>query len=231
MLNENQIYDNYIDGITKVGRATILLGMLATLAPALLMTFYFGYNPGISAIIAGAVCQISVSGAFWFSEPISYYPIVGRAGLYMGFLSGNMVNLRIPAAIAAQQGSGQPAGTNKGSIMGTIGIGVSIWVAAIFLTLSIIAGEALLSKVPASFMTVLSLIIPALFGGIFTQFAIKSPKTGVFALVVCYIMMQIVKLLPGNMSFLITVVAVFSSIFVAKKLMDQELKKKGVTEE
>lgn len=230
MINENQIYDNYLTGITKIGRVTMLLGMLATLLPALLMTFYFGYNPGISAIIAGAVCQISVSGAFWFSEPISYYPIVGRAGLYMTFLSGNTVNVRIPAAISAQQASGHTSGTNKGSIMGTVGMGVSVWICAILLTLSIIAGEAILSKVPASFMTVLSLIIPALFGGIFTQFAIKSPKTGVFALAVCYIMMQVVKILPGNLSFLITVVAVFSSIYVAKKLMDKELKKKGIEE-
>lgn len=230
MFNENQIYDNYISGITKIGRTTMLLGMVATLAPALLMTFYFGYNPGISAIVAGAICQISVSGAFWFSEPISYYPIVGRAGLYMTFLSGNTVNVRIPAAISAQQASGHLPGTNKGSIMGTVGMGVSVWVCAILLTISIIAGETLLAKVPASFMTVLSLIIPALFGGIFTQFAIKSPKTGAFALIVCYIMMQIVKILPGNLSFLITVVAVFSSIYVAKKLMDKELKKKGITE-
>lgn len=230
MFNENQIYDNYISGITKIGRTTMLLGMVATLAPALLMTFYFGYNPGISAIIAGAICQISVSGAFWFSEPISYYPIVGRAGLYMTFLSGNTVNVRIPAAISAQQASGHLPGTNKGSIMGTVGMGVSVQVCAILLTISIIAGETLLAKVPASFMTVLSLIIPALFGGIFTQFAIKSPKTGAFALIVCYIMMQIVKILPGNLSFLITVVAVFSSIYVAKKLMDKELKKKGITE-
>ena len=230
MFNENQIYDNYIVGITKIGRTTMLLGMVASLAPALLMTFYFGYNPGISAIIAGAICQISVSGAFWFSEPISYYPIVGRAGLYMTFLSGNTVNVRIPAAISAQQASGHLPGTNKGSIMGTVGMGVSVWVCAILLTISIIAGETLLAKVPASFMTVLSLIIPALFGGIFTQFAIKSPKTGAFALIVCYIMMQVVKILPGNLSFLITVVAVFSSIYVAKKLMDKELKKKGITE-
>ena len=226
MLNENQIYDNYLEGITRVGRATMLLGMLATLLPALLMTFYFGYNPGISAIIAGAVCQISVSGAFWFSEPISYYPIVGRAGLYMGFLSGNMVNLRIPAAIAAQQGSGMSAGTNKGSVMGTIGIGVSIWVAAIFLTLSIIAGEALLSKVPASFMTVLSLIIPAtLWRNIYT-ICYKISKNRSFC---SYSMLyNDASCKTSSWKFLIPYYS-SSCIFVyfcSKKSMDKELKKK-----
>ncbi len=80
------IYDNYIESITKIGRSTMILGLVATLLPPLVMTFYFGFNPGITAIMAGAISQMSVSGAFYFSEPISYYPIVGRAGLYMGFL-------------------------------------------------------------------------------------------------------------------------------------------------
>lgn len=215
------IYDEYIEEVTRIGRVTILLGVLASLGPALLMTFYFGFNPGIAAIMAGAISQISVSGAFWFSEPISYYPIVGRAGLYMGFLSGNLVNLRIPAAISAQEASGHLSGTNEGSIMGTIGIGISIWVGAFFLTLSIIAGEVLLSKLPPSFLSVLNLIIPALFGGVFMQFGMKSPKVAIFALAISFAMMKIVDFIPGKPSFLVTLVAVFSSIYYAKYLMSK----------
>lgn len=212
-------YDSYIDDITKIGRATMVLGAIASLLPALIMTFYFGINPGIAAIMAGAISQMSVSGAFYISEPISYYPIVGRAGLYMGFLSGNLVNMRIPAAISAQEASGHSAGTEEGSIMGTIGIGVSIWVGILFLAISVLAGQALLSSLPASLMSMLQLIIPALFGGVFGQFAIKSPKTAIFALVISFIMTKVVALIPGNPSFLITLTSVFATIIFAKKLM------------
>lgn len=197
----------------------MILGVLVSLLPALVMTFYFGYNPGIAAIMAGAISQMSVSGAFYISEPISYYPIVGRAGLYMGFLSGNLVNMRIPAAISAQEASGYSAGTEEGSIMGTIGMGVSIWVGVFFLAIAVMAGQALLSSLPPSFMSMLSLIIPALFGGVFGQFAIKSPKTGVFALIVSFIMTKVVALIPGNPSFLITLTSVFATIMFAKNLM------------
>lgn len=222
------IYNDYIEDITKIGRSTMILGGLASLLPALVMTFYFGFNPGIAAIMAGAISQISVSGAFYFSEPISYYPIVGRAGLYMGFLSGNLVNMRIPGAISSQEASGHVAGTDKGSIMGTIGIGVSIWVGIIFLLISVFAGQVLLSQVPPKVMDMLTLIIPALFGGVFAQFAIKSPKTAVFALCVSYVMTKIVDFIPGKPSFLITVVSVFATIMFAKKLMvDKEEKEKN----
>ena len=43
--------------------------------------------------------------------------------------------MRIPAAISAQEASECPAGTEEGSIMGTIGIGVSIWIGIVFLSL------------------------------------------------------------------------------------------------
>ena len=69
-------YENYINDITKIGRSTMLLGIVVSLLPPMIMTFVFGFNPGIGAIIAGAISQMSVSGAFYFSGPISYYPIV-----------------------------------------------------------------------------------------------------------------------------------------------------------
>ena len=140
----------------------------------------------------------------------------------MGFLSGNLVNMRIPAAISAVESSGYETGTDEGNIMGTIGIGVSIWVGIFFLMLAVLAGQTLLSRLPQSFMTVFSLIIPALFGGVFAQFAIKSPKTGIFALVVSFIMTKVVALIPGNPSFIVTLVSVFSTIAFAKKVMDKQ---------
>lgn len=217
------IYEKYIEDVTKIGRVTLLLGLLVSLGPALIMTFYFGFNPGLAAIMAGLISQASVSGAFYFSEPISYYPIVGRAGLYMGILSGNMVNMRIPAAISAQESSECPMGTDEGSLMGTIGIGISIWVGVVFVVLSVLAGQALLSQLPPSFTALLALIIPALFGGVFAQFAVKSPKVAVFALTISFLMTKVVDIIPGKPAFLITLVSVFSSIYVAKKLMEKEV--------
>lgn len=209
-------YDKYIEDITKIGRTTILLGAIASILPPLVMTFVFGYNPGIAAIVAGAISQISVSGAFYFSEPISTFPMVGRAGLYMSFLSGNGVNMRIPAAILSQEGSGYKPGTREGDIMGTIGIGVSIWVGIFFLLISVFAGQALLARLPQSFMNMLTLIIPALFGGIFVQFTIQAPLSGLFALTVAFIMTKIVSFIPGQPVFVITLVSVFSTIAFTK---------------
>ncbi len=218
-------YEKYMKDITKTGRITMLLGLVVSLLPPIVMTFGFGFNPGIAAIMAGAISQMSVSGAFYFSEPISYFPIVGRAGLYMGFLSGNLVNMRIPAAVSALEGSGYKSGTDEGAIMGTIGIGVSIWVGIFFLMISVLLGQGVLSMLPESFMRMLSLIIPALFGGVFAQFALKSPKTGFFALGIALIMTKLVQFIPGQPSFIVTLVSVFTSIAFAKNQLSKTIDK------
>lgn len=221
------IYDKYIEDVTKVGRITIIMGLIVSLFPPLIMTFVFGFNPGIGPILAGAISQISVVGAFYFSEPISYYPIVGRAGLYMGFLAGNLLNMRIPAAVASVESSGYKNGTDKGAIMGTIGMGVSIWVGVVFLMTSVILGQTLLSQLPSSVMTIFKLIIPALFGGVFAQFAYKAPKIGFFALAIAFIMIKIVAFIPGKPSYIVTLVSVFATIAFAKRVMHINLENKN----
>src|SRR5699024_8589448 len=108
----------------------------------------------------------------------------------------------------------------------TLGIGVSIWVGIIFLVLSVIAGQAVLASLPDSVMKMLSLIVPALFGGIFAQFTLDAPKSGIFALAIAFIMTKIVSFIPGEPSFIVTLVSVFTTIAFTKrqsmKNMDNE---------
>ena len=80
-----------------------------------------------------------------------------------------------------------------------------------------------MSQLPPSFMALLTLVIPGLFGGVFAQFAIKSPKVAVFALAVSFAMTKLVNFIPGKPAFLITLVSVFSSILFAKKLMEKKV--------
>ena len=80
----------------------------------------------------------------WFVEPISYFPIVGVAGTYMAFVSGNISNLRIPCAMIAQKAAGVEPGTDRGSIVATLGMAVSIIVNVIILAAGIFAGAQVL---------------------------------------------------------------------------------------
>ncbi|MBU5438706.1 hypothetical protein KQI42_11830 [Tissierella sp. MSJ-40] len=226
---KNNVYDNeFIPSIIKYGRITLFLGMLLALGPALILALHFGYMPPIGAIIAGTLAQMSVSGAFYVVEPISYFPILGIPGTYMAFLSGNLVNMRIPCAVAAQEAAGVKQGTNEGAIISTLGIAVSILINIAILSIAVFLGSSVLASLPAEVTRVLNLILPALFGAVFGQFAIQRPKLGVVAITIAGFMTFLLKqgflsFLPGTPSYAVILVSVFGTIAAGKKIYGKEL--------
>ncbi len=109
----NKEYYNkvYIPDIVKWGKITMLLGIITCFGPALVISVVYGYMPPVSAIIAGTIAQISVSGAFYIVEPISYFPILGIPGTYLTFLSGNTSNMRVPCSSVAHAAAGVEMGS------------------------------------------------------------------------------------------------------------------------
>ena len=225
---KNYYSENYIPSIIKWGKITMLLGILTCFLPAVVISFVYGYMPPISAIIAGTIAQISVSGAFYIVEPISYFPILGIPGTYLTFLSGNTSNMRVPCSSVAQEAAGVELGTEKGSIISTIGIAVSILVNIAVLTIGAIFGSMLLSLLPESFKAALNFMLPALFGAVFGQFAVNRPKLAGVAAVIALGMTWLLKngflsFLPGTPSYAVIQVSVFGSIFAGKLLYKKEL--------
>ena len=231
-VNSSTYETEYIPSIIRFGRATNLLGVVLAFLPALVLTFVYKLHPPIGAVIAGFIMQASVSGVFWFVEPISYSPVLGIAGTYMSFLSGNIGNLRLPASVAALQAAKEEAGTERGSIMATIGIAVSIIVNVLMLTAGVILGSSILGALPPSVVAALNNILPALFGAMLAQQFVPNPKIGSVAVALAGIMFALMKtgclaFLPGTPSYAVVIVSVFGTILIGRKIMMAVLAKKA----
>lgn len=228
-MNKNHYNDVYMPSIIKWGRTTQLLGLIFMFFPAIAFSLFFGYWPPLSAILAGTIAQISVSGAFYVVEPISYFPVLGIPGTYMTFLSGNTSNMRLPCSSVAQEAAGVEIGSRQGSIISTIGIAVSVVVNIIILTIGAIGGNVILAILPASLKAALNFLLPSLYGAVFGQFAINRPKLAGFAVVLVFAVNWLNK--NGFMNFLggfagsvVILIAVFGSIFAGSIIYKKELK-------
>ena len=231
-VNSSTYETEYIPSIIRFGRATNLLGVVLAFLPALVLAFVYKLHPPIGAVIAGFIMQASVSGVFWFVEPISYSPVLGVAGTYMSFLSGNIGNLRLPASVAALQAAKEEAGTERGSIIATIGIAVSIIVNVLMLTAGVILGSSILGALPPSVVAALNNILPALFGAMLAQQFVPNPKIGSVAVALAGIMFALMKtgclaFLPGTPSYAVVIVSVFGTILIGRKIMMADLAKKA----
>lgn len=227
-MNNNYYSKMYIPNIVKWGKITMLLGIITCFAPALVISVIYGYMPPISAIIAGTISQISVSGAFYIVEPISYFPILGIPGTYLTFLSGNTSNMRVPCSSVAQEAAGVELGTEKGSVISTIGIAVSIIMNIFILTIGAIFGSAIIGIMPQAMQEALNFLLPALFGAVFGQFAIARPKLAVVAAAIALGMTWLFRndylsFLPGTPSYAVILVCVFGSILIGQRIYKKEL--------
>lgn len=209
---KNNIFDGvYLPDIIRWGKITNWIGILLSFGPAIVLAVIFDLVPPASAILTGFISMAGAVGVLWFIEPISYFPIIGVAGTYMAFLTGNISNLRIPAATVAQKVAGVEPGTNEGSIIATLGMAVSVIVNIVILALGVLAGTQILAALPQNIVDAFNYLLPSLFGALFIQFAISKPKLAPIAIGIALILTLLVNqgIIP---SFITTLVSVFGTM-------------------
>ena len=189
--------------------------------PVIYLGIRYGAWPPISSILTAWFLVASVYGVEYFMTPISYFPILGVAGTYMAFLSGNIANMRVPCAIVAQEVLEVNAGTHEGEIVATLGMAGSIITNLFVTTIAAIAGNFVISLFPPILLTALNYVLPSIFGGLFAIFATKYPKYAIFAIAVAVLLLGFVKALP---TWSVVVLCSFSTIAFA--LIMQKKRKK-----
>lgn len=195
--------------IIKFGKITLLGAIPLCFLPVLYLWFRYGAVPEVKTILTGWFMIASIYGAEYIVTPISYFPVLGVSGTYMAFLSGNIANMRVPCALVAQEAVGVEGGTAEGEVVATIGMAGSIITNIIVLTIAVIGGNVLFSYFPPSVIKAFDFVLPAIFGALFSLFAVKFPKYGVFGIGIAAFLLGIVKVIP---TILLVPMCVFSTI-------------------
>lgn len=195
--------------IKKTGMWTLLLAIPLCLLPGLYIWIRYGAIPPIKTIFTAWFMIASIYGVEYFATPISYFPILGMSGTYMSFLSGNIANVRVPCAVVAQDVVGVKAGTNEGELVATLGIAGSIITNLIVVTIAAFAGNALISYFPPIVVDAFDYVLPAIFGALFSLFAVKYPKYGFFGMAISGFLVLVVGVLP---TWLVVPLCSFSTI-------------------
>lgn len=189
----------FIPWIIKWGRGINLLGIVLCFGPCIALAI-MGYYPPWAAFVTALAIQLPMVCSAYIYEPISFFAVLGIPGSYMSFLSGNISNLRVPASAIAQEAAGVQEGSDEGTIVATIGIAVSTFVNIIILTIGVLAGAWVLSKLPPIVTDVLNLLLPALFAALLANYVTKKPKLALFGIPLALVMVLLLN--SGRLAFL-----------------------------
>lgn len=124
--------------------------------------------------------------------------------------------MRLPVAAIAQQVIGTTQGTHKAELVSTLSIGGSIITNVLVTTIAAIGGAALMGIFPPVVLEGFSYVGPAIFGAMFTMYALKDIRLGAYGLTLCMIMFLVIKVLPPWAMILISV---FSTVGVGFALL------------
>jgi len=184
MNEKEKFFKDFNDDLHRIGRITMLLGILVLMAVPFVVAGIFDASIDVSGFWAGfakvAIIYIPVS----IVEFLVYAPMLGAGGSYISFITGNVTNMKIPCAMNARDIAGTQVGTPENEIISTISTATS----AIVTTLVIVVGVILLIPLqPVLQSEVLApafdYVVPALFGALGLKYFTKSPQIAVIPVV------------------------------------------------
>lgn len=228
---KTEYFENtYMPKMHRYGKLIGVIGVLVSFIPPIVLAVVFKAIPDWGKLPAAFLTGAAAFGFLWIMEPIGYFNILGPVGTYMAFLSGNISNMRVPCSSMAQVSAGVEPGTEEGSLIATIGMAVSVLINVTILTIGVILGTVVLSKLPAGVVGALNYLLPALFGALLMQFGIKDIKYAIGMLLYCCVLYVLIYLgvfswLPSAANWLPIITAVFGGI--AFKLIVESKKEKA----
>lgn len=215
---------SYDQKVIRNGRVTMGLAIIANFVPALYVGLHYNAMPSIGTLLQIWGVVAASYGITWLIQPIAYYPTMGAAGSYIGWLAGSCGDIRMPAAAMAQKVAGVEAGTHEGDVVGTIGVACSVLVSASMVTLFVAVGTQIIPLLPPFITSSFSYILPSLFGAIFVNTAKKNLKTGVLTLL-CGMLILYVGKIAGVNSGILTLMIIACGIMISRMFFVAERNK------
>ena len=206
---------NYIDKMHRYGRIWALITCSVILAFPFALAIYFKAWPDFMEFI-NALYPVAIT--FWtvgIIEVITYTPMLGVGGTYLGFVTGNLSSLKVPCALDCMEKADVKADSDEGEVISTISIATSSIVTIVIIAI----GVALLSLV-ADFLSSEILkpafdnVLPALFGGLGVVYLSRYFKIAIVPMSIMVALFVFVPLLnSGAVGIMIPVSMVITLVY------------------
>ena len=193
------------------GRNWILSALGMIFSYPIITCLYYGAWPGWKPVLQGL---LGVAPIFWtvgLIEVLTFVPMLGTASSYLAFVTGNLTNLKVPAALTAMENAKVKPGSEEGEVISTIAVATS----SIVTTVIIALGVALLVPLTPilnhpAVKPAFDNILPSLFGGLAVVYVSKNWKISIAPLVFMVVLFLLVPALSTSVGVLVPVGALIA---------------------
>ena len=203
---------SYMDSVHRDGTIWNLTVMVLLMAFPVSLCFIFDTVPDWAALLAGLVATAPMYWAVGVVETITFVPMLGAGGSYLGFVTGNISNLKLPCALNALEQNGVSATSEEGEVVSTIAIAVSSIVTTVIIVIGVVLIVPLSPVLQAPVLEpAFAQMLPALFGALGVAFVSKNWKISVAPILLMLVLFIFVPALDsGTVGIMVPVSALFT---------------------
>ena len=195
---DKEYYLKYINRTHMLGRVCSAVTVILLVGAPFLMGLVVGAVPDLGAVARGFLSVGLVWTVSSVVEFLVYTPMLGSGGSYLAFITGNLINMKIPCAINARDLAGVKAGTKENEIVSTLSIAVSSLVTILVLALGVLLLQPLQPVLQSpALQPAFDHVVPALFGAMAYKYYRKNLRLALWPLL---LMSAVFILLPSLQS-------------------------------
>lgn len=228
-MNEEQkraSFEAYTRRTHVIGRIVSTITLVLLVGAPFLIGSFLGAMPDLPAVGKGFLSVGLVWTVSSVVEFLVYTPMLGAGGGYLAFITGNLINMKIPCAVNARDIVGAKTGTPENEIISTLSIATSSLVTILVLALGVLLLVPLQPVLQSSVLQpAFANVVPALFGAMAYRYYRKNMKVATAPLLVMSVLFILVPSLTGSTSFMIIpsgAIAIGSAYFFYKKQQKAE---------
>ena len=181
---------SYEDSAHLYGRIWTVTALLVMLMIPISISAYLGVWPQAEVILKGLAPVALIFYPSAIVEVLTYSPMMGAGATYLGFVTGNITNLKMPCALNAMENAGVKSNTEEGEIISTISVATSSIVTTVIIALGVLLFSPVLPYITGDdsvFAPAFQQVVPALFGALGATYFAKHWKISILPIVVILI--------------------------------------------
>ena len=202
---EKELYfEKYNESMHRLGRITSIITLVLLLGAPFVIGSFLGAMPDLGAFVKAFLSIGLIYLVSGIVEYLIYVPMLGAGGSYLAFITGNLINMKIPCAVNARDIVGAKSGTAENEIISTLSIATSSLVTIGVLALGVICLIPLQPILQSeALQPAFSNVVPALFGAMAYKYYRKHLTVAVVTLLFMSVLFILVPSLISSTSFMI----------------------------
>lgn len=199
----------YSEKVHVWGRVWGVLAIFMFLLYPTAVSIYYSAWPDAGILLKAL---LGVAPIFWTVgaiEAFTFAPMLGSGGSYLGFVTGNLTNLKVPCALNAMEVARVKSGTEESEVISTISIAVSSIVTIIVIFLGVILLSRLQPILESDLLApAFDNILPSLFGALAVVFISKNWKIAMAPLIFMLVLFISIPSLANSVSVMVPIGAI-----------------------